>query len=98
MMTVKKVNCLPDNLYAFKRIYEWNNMTAAERAAVKRTKILLPINVYQIPGGIQCPLNRGVFLCLMESKENVTYPPEIWRMKTKEVTRNVGASERISRC
>jgi len=60
-----------------------DNMTAAERAAVKEPKYFYQIT-YDKPGGIPMPLIVE-YTYADGSKENITYPPEIWRKNDKEV-------------
>jgi len=61
-----------------------DNMTEAERTAVKEPKYFYEIT-YDKPGGIPMPLIVE-YTYADGSKENITYPPEIWRKNDKEVS------------
>jgi hypothetical protein len=61
-----------------------DNMTAAERAQVKEPKYFNEVT-YDKPAGIPMPLNVE-YTYADGSKENITYPPEIWRKNDKEVS------------
>jgi len=61
-----------------------DNMTEAERAAVKEPKYFYEIT-YDKPGGIPMPLIVE-YTYADGTKENITYPPEIWRKNDKEVS------------
>lgn len=61
-----------------------DNMTAAERAAVKEPKYFYQIT-YDKPGGIPMPLIVE-YTYSDGTKKNITYPPEIWRKNDKEVS------------
>ncbi|GAB5475987.1 MAG: M1 family metallopeptidase [Maribacter sp.] len=61
-----------------------DNMTAAERANVKEPKYFYEVT-YDKPGGIPMPLIVE-YTYADGSKENITYPPEIWRKNDKEVS------------
>ncbi len=61
-----------------------DNMTAAERSAVKEPKYFYQIT-YDKPGGIPMPLIVE-YTYADGSKKNITYPPEIWRKNDKEVS------------
>ena len=60
-----------------------DNMTAEERAAVKEPKYFYEVT-YDKPGGIPMPLIVE-YTYADGSKENITYPPEIWRKNDAEV-------------
>lgn len=60
-----------------------DNMTAAERAAVKEPKFFYEIT-YDKPGGIPMPLIVE-YTYADGTTENITYPPEIWRKNDAEV-------------
>ena len=60
-----------------------DNMTAAERAAVKEPKYFYEIT-YDKPGGIPMPLIVE-YTYADGTTENITYPPEIWRKNDAEV-------------
>lgn len=61
-----------------------DNMTEAERAQVKEPKYFYEVT-YDKPGGIPMPLIVE-YTYADGSKENITYPPEIWRKNDKEVS------------
>ncbi len=60
-----------------------DNMTAAERAAVKEPKFFYEVT-YDKPGGIPMPLIVE-YTFADGTIENITYPPEIWRKNDAEV-------------
>ncbi len=60
-----------------------DNMTAAERAAVKEPKYFYEVT-YNKPGGIPMPLIVE-YTYADGTVENITYPAEIWRKNDKEV-------------
>ncbi|MGB5497722.1 MAG: M1 family metallopeptidase [Maribacter sp.] len=60
-----------------------DNMTAAERAAVKEPKFFYEVT-FDKPGGIPMPLIVE-YTYADGSTENITYPPEIWRKNDAEV-------------
>ena len=59
-----------------------DNMTTAERAAVKEPKYFYEVT-YDKPGGIPMPLIVE-YSYADGTKENITYPAEIWRKNDKE--------------
>jgi len=61
-----------------------DNMTAAERAAVKEPKYFYQVT-YEKPGGIPMPI-LVEYTYADGSTKNVTYPAEIWRKNDKEVS------------
>ncbi len=71
-----------ENSQALKE-FMMDNMTAEERAAVKEPKYFYEIT-YDKPGGIPMPLIVE-YSYADGSKENITYPPEIWRKNDAEV-------------
>ena len=60
-----------------------DNMTAAERAAVKEPKFFYEVT-FDKPGGIPMPLIVE-YTYADGTKENITYPPEVWRKNDAEV-------------
>ena len=60
-----------------------DNMTASERAAVKEPKFFYEVT-YDKPGGIPMPLIVE-YTYADGTKENITYPPEVWRKNDAEV-------------
>ncbi|QLG44318.1 M1 family metallopeptidase [Costertonia aggregata] len=61
-----------------------DNMTETERAAVKEPKYFYEVT-YNKPGGIPMPLIVE-YTYADGSKENITYPPEIWRKNDDKVS------------
>ncbi|RTE52662.1 M1 family peptidase [Arenibacter aquaticus] len=70
-----------------------DNMTAAERNAVKEPKYFYEIT-FNKPGGIPMPLIVE-YTYADGTRENVTYPPEIWRKNDKEVKRVVSSTKEL---
>ena len=60
-----------------------DNMTAAERAAVKEPKYFYEVT-FDKPGGIPMPLIVE-YTYADGTTKNITYPPEVWRKNDKEV-------------
>ena len=60
-----------------------DNMTAAERAAVKEPKFFYEVT-FDKPGGIPMPLIVE-YTYADGTTENITYPPEVWRKNDAEV-------------
>jgi hypothetical protein len=73
--------------------YMMDNMTAAERAAVKEPKYFYEIT-FDKPGGLPMPLIVE-YTYADGSKENITYPPEIWRKSDKEVKRVMATQKEL---
>ena len=65
------------------KAFMMDNMTAAERAAVKEPKYFFEVT-YNKPGGIPMPLIVE-YTYADGTVENITYPAEIWRKNDKEV-------------
>ncbi|WP_027078958.1 M1 family metallopeptidase [Maribacter antarcticus] len=65
------------------KAFMMDNMTAAERAAVKEPKYFFEVTYYK-PGGIPMPLIVE-YTYADGTVENITYPAEIWRKNDKEV-------------
>jgi len=84
---------LPSDISTPLKEFMMDNMTAAERAAVKEPKFFYQIT-FTKPGGIPMPLIVE-YSYADGSKENVTYPPEIWRMNDKEVTRMLALQKEL---
>jgi len=70
-----------------------DNMTSEERTAVKEPKYFYEIT-FNKPGGIPMPLIVE-YTYADGSKENVTYPPEIWRKNDIEVKRVISSQQEI---
>jgi hypothetical protein len=60
-----------------------DNMTAAERAAVKEPKFFYEVT-FDKPGGIPMPLIVE-YTYADGTTQNITYPPEVWRKNDAEV-------------
>ena len=73
--------------------YMMDNMTAEERAAVKEPKYFYEVT-FNKPGGIPMPLIVE-YTYADGSKENVTYPPEIWRKNDAEVSRVISSQKEL---
>ncbi|MBT8186504.1 MAG: M1 family metallopeptidase [Croceitalea sp.] len=80
---------ISQNLNAFMM----DNMTAEERAQVKEPKYFYEIT-FDKPGGIPMPLIVE-YSYADGSKENVTYPPEIWRKNDTEVKRVLSSQKEL---
>ncbi len=74
--------------------YMMDNMTEAERAAVKDPKYIYEIT-YEKPGGIPMPLIVE-YTYADGSTENITYPPEIWRKNDKEVSVVISSEQELT--
>ena len=70
-----------------------DNMTAEERAQVKEPKYFYEIT-FDKPGGIPMPLIVE-YTYADGTKENVTYPPEIWRKNDEEVKRVLSSQKEL---
>ncbi|MEX0291237.1 MAG: M1 family metallopeptidase [Flavobacteriaceae bacterium] len=73
--------------------YMMDNMTAEEIAAVKEPKYFYEVT-FDKPGGIPMPLIVE-YTYADGSKENVTYPPEIWRKNDDEVRRVISSQKEL---
>ncbi len=71
-----------------------DNMTEAERAAVKEPKYIYEVT-YEKPGGIPMPLIVE-YTYADGSTENITYPPEIWRKNDKEVSVVISSEKELT--
>tara|TARA_R110002074_G_scaffold57077_3_gene140437 strand:- start:44058 stop:46328 length:2271 start_codon:yes stop_codon:yes gene_type:complete len=71
-----------------------DNMTEAERAAVKESKYFYEIT-YNSPGGLPMPLIVE-YTYADGSVKNVTYPPEIWRKNSKEVSMVLSSTSELT--
>jgi hypothetical protein len=70
-----------------------DNMTEADRAKVKEPKYFYEIT-FDKPGGIPMPLIVE-YTYADGTKENVTYPPEIWRKNDAEVKRVISSQKEL---
>ncbi|MGJ8732749.1 MAG: M1 family metallopeptidase [Cellulophaga sp.] len=73
--------------------YMMDNLTAAERAAVKEPKFFYEVT-FNKPGGIPMPLIVE-YTYADGSKENITYPAEVWRMSDKEIKKVVSSQKEL---
>ena len=74
--------------------YMMDNMTEAERAAVKEPKYFYEIT-YNSPGGLPMPLIVE-YTYADGSVKNITYPPEIWRKNSKEVMMVISSTAELT--
>ncbi|RYC50203.1 M1 family metallopeptidase [Flagellimonas olearia] len=70
-----------------------DNMTEADRAKVEEPKYFYEIT-FDKPGGIPMPLIVE-YTYADGTKENVTYPPEIWRKNDTEVKRVISSQKEL---
>ena len=73
--------------------YMMDNMTAEERAGVEEPKYFYEVT-FDKPGGIPMPLIVE-YTYADGSKENVTYPPEIWRKNDDQVKRVISSQKEL---
>jgi len=73
--------------------YMMDNMTEAERTAVKEPKYFYEVT-FDKPGGIPMPLIVE-YTYADGSKENITYPPEIWRKNDEEIKRIISSQKEL---
>ncbi|MEL6916999.1 MAG: M1 family metallopeptidase [Bacteroidota bacterium] len=73
--------------------YLMDNLTADERAAIEEPKYFYEVT-FDKPGGIPMPLIVE-YTYADGSKENVTYPAEIWRKNDAEVKRVVSSQKEL---
>ncbi|WP_045802374.1 M1 family metallopeptidase [Flagellimonas lutaonensis] len=84
---------LPSETSQTLKEFMMDNMTAEERAKVKEPKYIYEVT-FDKPGGIPMPLIVE-YTYADGSKENVTYPPEIWRKNDAEVKRVVSSDKEL---
>ncbi|WP_373073988.1 M1 family metallopeptidase [Zeaxanthinibacter enoshimensis] len=70
-----------------------DNLTSEQRAGVKEPKYFYEVT-FEKPGGIPMPLIVE-YTYADGSKENVTFPPEIWRKSDKEVSRVMATQKEL---
>ncbi len=70
-----------------------DNLSAAERNAIEEPKYFYEIT-FNKPGGIPMPLIVE-YTYADGSKENITYPPEIWRKNDQEVKRVIASGKEL---
>ncbi len=73
--------------------YMMDHMTEEERAQVEEPKYFYEVT-FDKPGGIPMPLIVE-YTYADGSKEEVTYPPEIWRKNDKEVKRVISSQKEL---
>lgn len=73
--------------------YMMDNMTAEERARVEEPKYFYEVT-FDKPGGIPMPLIVE-YTYADGSKENITYPPEIWRKNDDKVKRVISSQKEL---
>ncbi len=74
--------------------YMMDHMSPAERAAVKDPRYFYEIT-FDKPGGIPMPLIVE-YTYADGTKEDVTYPPEIWRRNDEEVKRIIATQKELT--
>lgn len=77
----------------FLKEFMMDKMSADERALVKEPKYFYEIT-FDKPGGIPMPLIVE-YTYADGTKENITYPPEIWRKNDDEVTRVIASDKEL---
>ncbi len=70
-----------------------DNLTAEERARVKEPRFFYEVT-FDKPGGIPMPLIVE-YTYADGTRENITYPPEIWRKNDAEVKRVISSEKEI---
>ncbi len=70
-----------------------DNMTAQERAEIEEPKYFYEV-VFNKPGGIPMPIIVE-YTYADGSKENVTYPPQIWRKNDQEFKRVISSEKEL---
>ena len=70
-----------------------DNLSVAERNAIEEPKYFYEIT-FNKPGGIPMPLIVE-YTYADGSKENITYPPEIWRKNDQEVKRVIASGKEL---
>ncbi len=76
------------------KAFMMDNMTAEERKSIKEPKYFYEVT-FDKPGGIPMPLIVE-YTYADGTKENITYPPEIWRKNDKEVKRVIASEKEIT--
>lgn len=75
------------------REYMMDNMTAEERSQISEPKYFYEI-VFDKPGGIPMPVIVE-YTYADGSKENITYPPQVWRKNDKEFKRVISSEKEL---
>jgi len=73
--------------------YMMDNMTAQERSQVEDPKYFYEV-IFNKPGGIPMPIIVE-YTYADGSKENVTYPPQIWRKNDQEFKRVISSEKEL---
>jgi len=73
--------------------YMMDNMTTQERAQIEEPKYFYEV-VFNKPGGIPMPIIVE-YTYADGSKENVTYPPQIWRKNDQEFKRVISSQKEL---
>jgi hypothetical protein len=84
---------LPSETSQTLKEFMMDNMSADERAEVQEPKFFYQVT-FDKPGGIPMPLIVE-YTYADGSKENVTYPPEIWRKNDAEVSRVISSDKEL---
>jgi hypothetical protein len=92
-MEQSKKGMAPSEVSAPLREFMMDKLTAEERARVKEPKYFYEIT-FDKPGGIPMPLIVE-YTYVDGSKEQVTYPPEIWRRNDDEVRRVISSQAEL---
>ncbi|MEP3371031.1 MAG: M1 family metallopeptidase [Maribacter dokdonensis] len=93
MVSPELKNNLPSETSKTLKEFMMDNMTAAERAAIKEPKYFYEVT-YNSPGGLPMPLIVE-YTYADGSVKNVTYPPEIWRKNSKEVSMVISSTSEL---
>lgn len=84
---------LPSEISTPLKTFMMDNLSPTERASVKEPKFFYEVT-FTKPGGIPMPLIVE-YTYADGSKENITYPPQIWRKNDKEVTRMLSLQKEL---
>ncbi len=71
-----------------------DNLTEEQRSNVRNPKFFYEVT-FDKPGGLPMPLIVE-YTYADGSKENITYPPEIWRKNDKEVSRIIASTKELT--
>ena len=84
---------LPSETSQTLKEYMMDNMTVQERTRIKEPKYFYEV-VFNKPGGIPMPIIVE-YTYADGSKENVTYPPQIWRKNDREFKRVISSEKEL---
>ncbi len=84
---------LPSEVSKTLKEYMMDNLTATERAAVKEPKYFYEVT-FDKPGGLPMPLIVE-YAYADGSKENITYPAEIWRKSDADFKRVIASQKEL---